>query len=282
MLEPDADLRRIFSGSNPTGAIRVAAGAIPSAPGTWIEKRAAMNQLKTGEASEAAHSNSDLQKELAEVLRQRAAISAVLRAIANSPHDLQPIFDTILDSAVHLCRSEGGIFRLSEEIGFRLVAYKLDPAVSEWVPPKLREHSSLIGRLFGSKSPVQIPDLATYLERIGAVDEGDREAISRSVRTVLYVPMLRNDEIIGTLSLIRWRIEPFTENEIELVTDFAAQTAIAFEITSRERELREMQMELSSNKRITNIKKLSFSIADEVNQPISSASMVARSGIPVS
>jgi hypothetical protein len=63
-----------------------------------------MNQPETGEAP------SDLQKELAEVLRQRAAISEVLRAIANSPHDLQPIFDTIIDSAVHLCRAEGAPF----------------------------------------------------------------------------------------------------------------------------------------------------------------------------
>ena len=67
-----------------------------------------MNHLETGEAPEAAHGNSDLRKELAEVLRQRAAISAVLRAIANSPHDLQPIFDSIIDSAVHLCRAELG------------------------------------------------------------------------------------------------------------------------------------------------------------------------------
>jgi hypothetical protein len=66
-----------------------------------------MNEPETGEAPESAHSLSDLQKELAEVLRQRAAISAVLRAIANSPHDLQPVFDTIVESAVHLCRSEG-------------------------------------------------------------------------------------------------------------------------------------------------------------------------------
>jgi hypothetical protein len=65
-----------------------------------------MNQLETGEVPEAAHCRSDLQKELAEVLRHRAAISAVLRAIANSPH-LQPMFDTIIDNAVHLCRAEG-------------------------------------------------------------------------------------------------------------------------------------------------------------------------------
>ena len=71
------------------------------------------------------------QKELAEVRRQRAAISEVLRAIANSPHDLQPIFDTILDSAVHLCRAEWGAFSLSGETGLRHVAYKVPPALSE-------------------------------------------------------------------------------------------------------------------------------------------------------
>src|SRR5215472_6543829 len=98
-----------------------------------------MNQLETGESAEAARSRSDLQKELAEVLRQRAAISAVLRAIANSPHDLQPVFDTILDNAVHLCRAEWGGFRLIEEAGSRLVAFKPHPAASE-CPPML-EHS---------------------------------------------------------------------------------------------------------------------------------------------
>jgi signal transduction histidine kinase len=235
-----------------------------------------MNQPETGEAPEAAHGRSDLQKELAEVLRQRAAISEVLRAIANSPHDLQPIFDTILDSAVHLCRAEWGSFRLSEEIGFRLVAYKVSPAFSKLVsPPILRGQDSLLGRLFGSKSPVHIPDLATYLER-NSVGEADREAISGGVRTFLIVPMLRNDELIGTLGLVRYRIEPFTEKEIELVTDFAAQAAIALEITRRERELRELQMELARVNRIATMEQLSSSIAHEVIQPIATARNNAR------
>jgi hypothetical protein len=147
-----------------------------------------MKQLETGEAPEAAHSRSVSQKELAEVLRQRAAISAVLRAIAGSPHDMQPIFDTIIDSAVHLCRSEGGTCRLAEEIGFRLVASKLSPAVSAMYPPtpKVLEHGSFLGRLFGSKSPVHIPDLPTHLER-NSVGEAERKAISRGVQTVLFL-----------------------------------------------------------------------------------------------
>src|SRR5262249_49083336 len=164
-----------------------------------------MNQLETGEAFEAARGNSDLQKELAEVRRQRAAISEVLRAIANSPHDLQPIFDTTIANAVHLCGAEGGGFRC-------LFASLYCPVVSEMYPPlpaNLLEHDNFLGRLLG-KSPVHITDLATHLER-NSVGEVEREAISRGVRTVLYVPMLRNDELIGTLGLARWRPHPFTQ-----------------------------------------------------------------------
>ena len=125
-----------------------------------------MNQLdpsqETGEAPEAAHGGSDLQKELADVLRQRAAISAVLRAIANSPHELQPIFDAILDSATRLCRAEGGALRLFEEAGRRLVAHKSSPALLEWYsPPILLEHGSFVDRLLVGKSPVHIPDLGS-------------------------------------------------------------------------------------------------------------------------
>src|SRR6476659_8377531 len=83
--------------------------------------------LEAREAPEAAHGGSDSQQELAEVLRQRAAISEVLRAIASSPHDLQPIFQTILDSAARLCRAEAGSLRLFEESGLRLVAIRGDP-----------------------------------------------------------------------------------------------------------------------------------------------------------
>src|SRR5262245_41248499 len=231
-----------------------------------------MDQLVTREAPEAAPSR--LQKELAEVLRQRAAISEVLRAIANSSHDLQPIFDTILDNAVHLCRAEWGGFRLIEEAGSRLVAFKPHPAASE-CPPML-EHGSYLGRLFGSKSPIQIPDLARHHE-LNSAGEAEREAKSKGgVRTTLIVPMLRNNELMGTLGLMRWRIEPFTEKEIELVTDFAAQTAVALEICRRERELRELQMELARVNRIATMEQLSSSIAHEVVQPITTARNNAR------
>ena len=218
---------------------------------------------------EAACGDSDLKMELAEVLRQRVAISAVLRAIARSPHDLQPIFDTILDNAVHLCRADWGTFRLVEEAGLRLVAHKAPPALPEL--PMLRGHASFIGPLFGSKSPVHIPDLAAHLERNSLEEADDRLAASRAVGTVLFVPMLKNDDLIGSVAVARQRIEPFTEKEIELVTDFAAQATIALKITCRERQLREVQMQLAHTNRVVTLGELSASITHEVNQPIAAA-----------
>jgi len=70
---------------------------------------------------------SELQDRVTELVEQQTAISEVLRAIANSPHDLQPIFDAILDSATRLCRADLGTLRLSEEGGFRRVAIRGDP-----------------------------------------------------------------------------------------------------------------------------------------------------------
>src|SRR6266446_394042 len=70
---------------------------------------------------------SELQDRVTELLEQQTAISEVLRAIANSPHDMQPIFDAILDSATRLCRADAGSLRLSEEGGLRLAAVRGDP-----------------------------------------------------------------------------------------------------------------------------------------------------------
>src|SRR3954447_18942079 len=72
-------------------------------------------------------SRSELQDRVAELIEQHTAISEVLRAIANSPHDMQPIFDAIIDSATRLCRADIGALRLSEESGFRRVAMRGDP-----------------------------------------------------------------------------------------------------------------------------------------------------------
>src|ERR1700745_1445798 len=93
---------------------------------------------------------SELQDRVTELIQQQTAISEVLRAIASSPHDLQPIFDAILDSATRLCRADLGGLRLSEEGGLRRVAMRGDPILVNQLRssfPVLAEKGSHLGRI---------------------------------------------------------------------------------------------------------------------------------------
>jgi C4-dicarboxylate-specific signal transduction histidine kinase len=92
------------------------------------------------------------------------------------------------------------------------------------------------------------------------------------IGTALFVPMLRSDDVIGALAIWRDRVEPFTDKQIELVTDFAAQAAIALEITRRERQYREVQNELAHANRVLTMGQLTASIAHELRQPLGTVS----------
>src|SRR5258706_82297 len=114
---------------------------------------------------------SEPQDRVTELIEQQTAISEVLRAIANSPHDLQPIFDAILDSATRLCRADSGALRLSEEGGLRLVAMRGDPLLVSQIwssSPVLAEKGSLLGRLAASSLPTLLPMRSTSRLRLRA------------------------------------------------------------------------------------------------------------------
>jgi len=151
----------------------------------------------------------------------------------------------------------------------------------------LLDHGSRLGRVAASKSPVHVADITANEvysagEADGALYAPPPVAIVKAgVRTGLFVPMLRNDKLIGVLTLGRGRIEPFTENEIELVTDFAAQAAIALEITRHERQLRKLQMELAHANRVVTMGQLSASITHEVSQPIAAARNNVSAALPL-
>jgi GAF domain-containing protein len=135
-------------------------------------------------------------------------------------------------------------------------------------PPKLLGAGSFTSHLLESKSPIHIPDFATHPE-LNSVAETVREYVTKiGVPTARIVPMLRKGELVGSLSLGRWRIEPLTKNEIELVADLAAQAAIALEVARHEREPRDLQMELARVNRIATMEKHGSSIGHEVIQPI--------------
>ena len=215
---------------------------------------------------------SEPQDRVTELIEQQTAISEVLRAIASSPHDLQPIFDAILDSATRLCRADIGSLRLSEESGLRLVAMRGDPLLVSQVWssfPVLAEKGSFLSRLATSRLPTHIPDLTAL--------EGDRRddfwiaAVNAGFRTGLFVPLLKDNEIVGIITLGRKQVQPFTDKQISLFRDFAAQATIALESTRRERRYREMQMELARVNRVATIGQLTASITHEVNQPLAAA-----------
>jgi signal transduction histidine kinase len=215
---------------------------------------------------------SELQDRVTELVEQQTAISEVLRAIANSPHDLQPIFDAILDSATRLCRADLGTLRLAEASGLRRVAVRGDPLLVSQASssvPVLAEQGSFLSRLATSRLPTHIPDIPAL--------EGDHRddfwmtVVNAGFRSGLVVPLLTDNEIVGTITLARKQQQPFTDKQIALFGDFAAQATIALESTRRERRYREMQMELARVNRVTTIGQLTASITHEVNQPLAAA-----------
>jgi signal transduction histidine kinase len=222
---------------------------------------------------------SEQQDRVTELIEQQTAISEVLRAIAGSPHDLQPIFDAILDSATHLCRATSSSLRLSEEGGLRLVAIRGDPfLVSQvWSLIPLLEKGSFLGRLAASRLPAHIPDLT-------AVEADHRDdfwitVVNAGLRTLLIVPLLKDNEIVGVISLGRKQVQPFTDKQISLFRDFAAQTTIALESTRRERQYRQMQSELAHANRVATMGQLTASIVHEIKQPIAATHTYAAAAL---
>src|SRR5271154_5151434 len=223
------------------------------------------------ESTQGERTASELQDRVTELIEQQTAISEVLRAIASSPHDLQPIFDAILDGATRLCRADLGTLRISEESGLRRVAMRGDPLLVSHVSsfPVLIQKGSLLSRLVASRLPAHIPDLSA-LER-DLRDGYWTTAVSAGLRTGLFVPLLKDNEIVGTITLCRKQLQPFTDKQISLFGDFAAQAIIVLESTRRERQYREMQSELAHANRVATMGQLTASIAHEIKQPIAAA-----------
>jgi signal transduction histidine kinase len=239
-------------------------------------KRTGWNRMDAKTHREAgatvAHaSRAELEERVTELLEERAAISEVLHAIAGSPHELQPIFDAILVNATRLCLADSGSFRLCEDKGLRLVALKGAPELFQpWSPPTLLEYTSGYGLLAANKSPIHIPDLADH----EFYRQGDPYIVAAvnaaGVRTFLLAPLLIDEVVIGTITLVRNRVEAFTDRQTNLFVDFAAQATIALESIRRERQYRHLQTELGHANRVATIGQITASIAHELKQPFAS------------
>ncbi|MGC2081214.1 MAG: GAF domain-containing protein, partial [Xanthobacteraceae bacterium] len=181
-------------------------------------------------------------RELSESLEQQTATSEVLKVISSSPGELEPVFQAMLENATHICDAKFGTMYFREVDAFRAVA--MHGATPSYRASRLHAlvrpgPNTGLGRTVQTRDAVQIEDATAdrgYAEgdpmRVAAVELG-------GVRTLLTVPMLKEQEIIGAIAIYREVVLPFTEKQINLVRNFAAQAVIAIENTRLLNELRQ-------------------------------------------
>jgi transcriptional regulator with GAF, ATPase, and Fis domain len=182
-----------------------------------------------------------LKRELHEAVEQQTATAEILRVISSSPGDLQPVFEAILENATRICEAKLGNLWLREGDKFRIVAvYGGSPEYREYLfaePLVVLDPQDATNRVVSDREVVQIDDISkapTYGMRMRIATIKIAKA-----RTLVGVPMLKDNEVVGIIAIYRQEVRPFTEKQIELLTSFAAQAVIAIENTRLLKELRE-------------------------------------------
>ena len=225
-------------------------------------------------------------RDLTESLQQQTATSEVLQTISNSSGDLQPVFDAMLANATHICNAKFGMMWLIEGPAARCVAlHNAPPAFAELRrrEPVIRPGpNTAMGRLLKTKQIVHVED--AMAER--AYIEGDpvrrANADLAGARTILAVPMLKENQVIGAIGIFHQEVRPFNEKQIGLVTNFANQAVIAIENARLLNQLRERTTELSQSldelrtaqdrlvqtEKLASLGQLTAGIAHEIKNPL--------------
>jgi GAF domain-containing protein len=196
-------------------------------------------------------------KELSESLERETATSEVLGVISSSPAELQPVFQTMLANATRLCDASYGVLWLCEGDAIRAVA--LEGALPAAFAAELRREEFRLGtgvplaRAARTRQTVHVADLRAeqaYLDRVPLTVAAVELA---GIRTLLAVPMLRQNEVVGLMSIYRREVRPFTDKQIALVTSFASQAVIAIENARLLNELRESLEQQTATSDVLNV-----------------------------